>query len=95
MPQDGNGHVDLHEFSQVQAAVLRRTPTGKRLPAKLASTLSPELVQRSQMLQRVRAAGYVGRRVVVRPPLLLLLQFFGKDGTGHVTLEQFKQFLDE
>lgn len=48
---DGNGIVDLEEFTKVQLALQRKTPTGKRIHGADASAVSKASLHRSQMLQ--------------------------------------------
>lgn len=50
---DGNGVVDIEEFGLVQQAVQSQTSTGRRLHTMSSAAISEELLERSQMLQRV------------------------------------------
>lgn len=49
---DGNGTVDLDEFSKVQHAIISKTPAGKRLHGHDSEMRGSTDLQRSQLLQR-------------------------------------------
>eukprot|EP00911_Craspedida_sp_UC1_P002400 UC1_evm2s1792 len=49
---DGNGIVDLQEFSKVQYAVMRTTSTGKKLPGQDSTVVSADALAHSHILQR-------------------------------------------